>query len=128
MKCMGVHNRIALIYRRESMVECSNSVMLRKSVISGKHANGELDSNDILQLLPEGDNNKYQMGVSIEVDGDSYHGSATYMASGHNENGSENDDILEAVQDDEFTSFEVAEQRSHQFSSPYRLYVIAILF
>ena len=120
MKCMGVYSRITLICRRESMVECSNSVMLRKSVISGKHANGELDSNDILQLLPEGDNNKYQMGVSIEVDRDSFHDSTAYMASGHNENGSENDNTLEEVQDDEFTSFEVAEQRSNQISSPYR--------
>ena len=124
MKCMGVYVITLLHRRRESMAECSNSVMLRKSIISGKHTNGELDSNDILQLLPEGENNKYQMGVSIEVEGDSYHGSAPYMASDFNENGSEDDKILEEVQDDEFTSFEVAEQRSSQFASPYQLYAI----
>ena len=112
-----------LICRRESMMECSNSVILRKSVISGRHPNGTLDSNDIIQLLPDGENNKYQMGVSIEVDGDSFHDSAAFGESFLDETGSENDGILDEFQDDEFTSFEDAERRNNLFTAPCQLYV-----
>ena len=55
--------------RRESILERSNTVRLRKSLMMSQHTSQVLDSSDILQIVPEMDQTTYGMNtVNIEVD------------------------------------------------------------
>lgn len=109
-------------FRRESIVEHSNSSLLRRSIIQGNHNGGGLDSNNILQLCPENDNNKYRMGVSIEMDGHSSLNQDPYNNEHEGEEQSDGSDVLERTED-LFVDFEIAEKKSQKFTSPSMLYV-----
>lgn len=109
-------------FRRESIVEHSNSSLLRRSIIQGNHNGSGLESNNILQLCPENDNNKYRMGVSIEMDGHSSLNQDPYNNENEGEEQSDGSDVLERT-DDSFVDFEIAEKKSQKFTSPSMLYV-----